>query len=165
MQTLNSKAVAEMLGKRHDNFKRELRKYVATLGEAAGEYFLEGTYKDAMGRERSGYLITLKGCELIAGRMIGVKSDEFREKYKPLFSVEEKPSTSILPYLKAKNEAEEGYSTDEVADKLGCSRRTVQRMIQRGDLATTQVTIMVPTKKTVVMPEELARYQKERAFV
>ena len=23
MQTLNSKAVAEMLGKRHDNFKRE----------------------------------------------------------------------------------------------------------------------------------------------
>lgn len=76
MQTLNSKAVAEMLGKRHDNFKRELRKYVATLGEAAGEYFLEGTYKDAMGRERSGYLITLKGCELIAGRMIGVKSDD-----------------------------------------------------------------------------------------
>ena len=38
MQTLNSKAVAEMLGKRHDNFKRELRKSVATLGEAAGEY-------------------------------------------------------------------------------------------------------------------------------
>ena len=155
MQTLNSKAVAEMLGKRHDNFKRELRKYVATLGEAAGEYFLEGTYKDAMGRERSGYLITLKGCELIAGRMIGVKSYEFREKYKPLFSVE----AACTP------QEVHGYTTEEAAEVLGCSRRTVQRLIQRGELATQEVTVMVPTVKTLVIPEELDRYQKERAAV
>lgn len=162
MQTLNSKAVAEMLGKRHDNFKRELRKYVATLGEAAGEYFLEGTYKDAMGRERSGYLITLKGCELIAGRMIGVKSDEFREKYKPLFSVEE----SSEPVKEACTPQEvHGYTTEEAAEVLGCSRRTVQRLIQRGELATQEVTVMVPTVKTLVIPEELDRYQKERAAV
>ena len=43
MSTLDSKAVAEMLGKRHDNFMRDVRKYVATLGEAAPEYFIEGT--------------------------------------------------------------------------------------------------------------------------
>ena len=48
MSTLDSKAVAEMLGKRHDNFMRDVRKYVATLGEAAPEYFIEGTYKDGL---------------------------------------------------------------------------------------------------------------------
>lgn len=158
MQTLSSKAVAEMLGKRHDNFMRDVRKYVATLGEAADEYFLEGTYKDGLGKNRAGYDITLKGCELIAGRIIGVKSEEFKAKYRAVF-----PECAAEPV--ASSEEVKGYSTDEVASKLGCSRRTVQRMIQRGDLATTQVTIMVPTEKTVVMPDELARYQKERAAV
>ena len=139
MSTLDSKAVAQMLGKRHDNFMRDVRKYVATLGEAAPEYFIEGTYKDGLGKTRAGYQITLKGCEYIAGRVIGVESPE--------------------------PQAVQGYSTEEVAQLLGCSRRTVQRMIQRGDMATTQVTIMVPTTKTVVTPEELERYQKERAAV
>ena len=149
MRTLDSKAVAEMLGKRHDNFMRDVRKYVATLGEAAPEYFIEGTYKDGLGKTRAGYQITLKGCEYIAGRVIGVKSEEFKSKY----------------LQSPKPEAVQGYSTEEVAQLLGCSRRTVQRIIQRGDLATTQVTIMVPATRTVVTPEELERYQKERAAV
>lgn len=157
MQTLSSKAVAEMLGKRHDNFMRDLRKYVATLGEEANEYFIEGTYKDTLGKSRAGYDITLKGCELIAGRMIGVKSEAFKEKYKGIFSECDEPVESSTEI--------KGYSTEEVASKLGCSRRTVQRMIQRGDLTTTQITVMVPTVKTVVTPEELDRYQKERAAV
>ena len=146
MGTLDSKAVAEMLGKRHDNFMRELRKYVDTLGEAAPQYFREST----KGRG-AGYEITLKGCELIAGRLIGAKSTEFREKYKAL--------------LPDEPEEAKGYSTEEVAKKLGCSRRTVQRMIQRGELSTTQVTIMVPSVRTVITPEELERYQNERAAV
>lgn len=158
MQTLNSKAVAEMLGKRHDNFMRDLRKYVATLGEAAPEYFIESTYKDGLGKERAGYEITLKGCELIAGRIIGIKSEEFKAKYKAVFP--ECEDTLV----KSSDEVK-GYSTEEVANKLGCSRRTVQRMIQRGELSTTQATILVPSVKTVVTPEELARYQKERAAV
>lgn len=161
MRTLDSKAVAEMLGKRHDNFMRDVRKYVATLGEAAPEYFIEGTYKDGLGKTRAGYQITLKGCEYIAGRVIGVKSEEFKSKYLLMFPIDGggTPTDSPVP-----PEAQ-GYSTEEVAQLLGCSRRTVQRMIQRGDMATTQVTIMVPTTKTVVTPEELERYQKERAAV
>lgn len=160
MRTLDSKAVAEMLGKRHDNFMRDVRKYVATLGEAAPEYFIEGTYKDGLGKTRAGYQITLKGCEYIAGRVIGVKSEEFKSKYLQMF-----PEAHDEPVESPKPEAVHGYSTEEVAQLLGCSRRTVQRIIQRGDLATTQVTIMVPATRTVVTPEELERYQKERAAV
>lgn len=157
MQTLSSKAVAEMLGKRHDNFMRDLRKYVATLGEAAPEYFVESTYKDGLNKTRSGYEVTLKGCELIAGRIIGVKSEEFKRKYREIF-------TECAPEPESAAGAS-GYTYEEVADKLGCSRRTVQRMIQRGELTPTQVTIMVPTVKTVITADELARYQSGRAAV
>lgn len=157
MQTLSSKAVAEMLGKRHDNFMRDVRKYVATLGEAAPEYFHESTYTDGLNKQRAGYEITLKGCELIAGRIIGSKSEEFKAQYKEVFQVSSEP-------VETPEEAK-GYSTEDAAQILGCSRRTVQRMIQRGELATTQVTVMVPSTKTVITPDELARYQKERAVV
>jgi len=153
MQTLGSKAVAEMLGKRHDNFMRNLRSYAATLGESAPDYFIECTYKDGRGTVRAGYEITPKGCELIAGRIIGDKSAEFRAQYKEAFGA----ITEDAPLCKV-----QGYSTEEVAQKLGCSRRTVQRMIQRGDLATTQITVMIPTVKTVVEPEVLERYMQGR---
>lgn len=153
MQTLGSKAVAEMLGKRHDNFMRNLRSYAATLGESAPDYFIESTYKDGRGTVRAGYEITLKGCELIAGRIIGDKSNEFRDRYKEAFGAvkEDAPVAKV-----------QGYSTEEVAKKLGCSRRTVQRMIQRGDLTTTQITVMIPTVKTVVEPEVLEKYMQGR---
>lgn len=75
MSTLSSKAVAEMLGKRHDNFMRNLRSYAATLGESASEYLIESTYKDGKGKVRAGYEITLKGCDLIAGRIIGATGE------------------------------------------------------------------------------------------
>lgn len=158
MDALDSRSVAEMLGKRHDNFMRDVRKYVSTLGEAAPEYFRESTYKDGLNKTRAGYEITLKGCELIAGRIIGAKSEEFKAKYKALF-----PECADEP--KASPEMIKGYSMDDVAKKLGCSKRTVQRMIKRGDLTTTQVTIMVPSVRVVVTPDELARYQDKRAAV
>ncbi len=160
MSTLDSKAVAEMLGKRHDNFMRAVRKYVATLGEAAHEYFIEGTYKDGLGKTRAGYQITLKGCEYIADRVIGVKSEEFKKKYLQMF-----PEAQDEPVENPEPQTAKGYSTEEVAQILGCSRRTVQRIIRRGDMATTQVTVMVPTTKMVVTHEELERYRKERAAV
>lgn len=153
MQTLGSKAVAEMLGKRHDNFMRNLRSYAATLGESAPEYLIESTYTDGKGKVRAGYEITLKGCDLIAGRIIGTKSEEFRTQYKEAFGAVTERATFAEVH---------GYSTEEVAQKLGCSRRTVQRMIQRGELTTTQITVMIPTLKTVVEPEVLDEYMKRR---
>ena len=52
MQTISSKEVAEMLGKRHDNFMRDVRKYIASLGEEAPKHFVEGFYKDNKGKDR-----------------------------------------------------------------------------------------------------------------
>ena len=65
--TITSKEVAEMLGKRHDNLLRAIRKYITQLGDEAPKYFSEDP--DKGGRL---YHITKAGCDLMAGRIIGV---------------------------------------------------------------------------------------------
>lgn len=61
--TITSKEVAEMLGKRHDNLLRAIRKYITQLGDEASKYFSEDP--DKGGRL---YHITKAGCDLMAGR-------------------------------------------------------------------------------------------------
>lgn len=157
MQTLSSRVVAEMLGKRHDNFMRDIRKYIATLAEDAPKYFVEGTYSDGRGKSRAGYEITLAGCNLIAGRMIGEKGDNFREMFLPLFQlqeeVEEEPK--VIP-------ESIDLTVEEVAERLGCSERNVYRVIKKGKLKATQKEIFIPTMRTFVTEEDLEAYLKER---
>lgn len=63
--TITSKEVAEMLGKRHDNLLRAIRKYIKQLGDEAPKYFSEDP--DKGGRL---YHITKAGCDLMAGRIM-----------------------------------------------------------------------------------------------
>ena len=46
-----------------------------------GDFFLESTYFDGNGQERPNYLITKKGCDLIANKMIGKKGILFTAAY------------------------------------------------------------------------------------
>ena len=71
--TVTSKEVAEMLGKRHDNLLRAIRKYITQLGDEAPKYFSEDP--DKGGRL---YHITKAGCDLMAGRIIGAQSEAFK---------------------------------------------------------------------------------------
>lgn len=71
--TITSKEVAEMLGKRHDNLLRAIRKYITQLGDEAPKYFSEDP--DKGGRL---YHITKAGCDLMAGRIIGAQSEAFK---------------------------------------------------------------------------------------
>ncbi len=156
MQTISSKTVAEMLGKRHDNFMRDIRKYINTLGEEAPKYFVEGSYKDGLNKVRAGYEITLAGCELIAGRIIGEKSTAFKEKYLEAFGapVEEKVEEPVSTDL----------TVEEVAKRLGCSERNVYRMIKAGKLEAIQKEILIPTTKTFVTEEALGVCMAERGM-
>lgn len=149
-KTLCSKEVAEMLGKRHDNFMRDIRRYMATLGEEAPKYFMEGSYTAGNGKARFCYDITLAGCGLIAGRMIGEAGGVFKEKYLEAFGApKEEP-------------AEEPVSTDlsveEVAKMLGCSERNVYRMIKAGKVEGLQKEVLVPAVKTFVTKDSVERY-------
>lgn len=151
MQAITSKEVAEMLGKRHDNLLRDIRKYIATLGEDAPKYFTE--VKEGRGIH---YAVTKAGCDLMAGRIIGEKSIAFKSKYIPVFggeTTEEEPV--VEPEVKE-------YTVDEVAKILGVSERSVYRNIQAGKMVAVQREVMIPTTKMFVTEEALEAYKVER---
>lgn len=94
--TITSKEVAEMLGKRHDNLLRAIRKYITQLGDEAPKYFSEDP--DKGGRL---YHITKAGCDLMAGRIIGAQSEAFKTKYAPeLAKVLEVPPTTVNGWMR-----------------------------------------------------------------
>ena len=83
-QTLDSREVAEMVGKEHKNLIRDVRSYVSELNQLKIEpvdFFRENTYKDGKGEKRPCYDITKKGCEFIAHKLTGIKGTEFTARY------------------------------------------------------------------------------------
>lgn len=83
-QTINSREVAEMVGKSHDKMLRDIRIYIdqlslSKIGES--DFFIESTYKNERGKEYPCYNVTKKGCEFIAHKLTGVKGTEFTAKY------------------------------------------------------------------------------------
>lgn len=81
---LNSREVAEMVGKDHSHLIRDIRNYIDYLTEAnfgSSEYFEEDCYKDATGRTLICYKVSKKGCEFIAHKLTGQKGAEFTAKY------------------------------------------------------------------------------------
>lgn len=82
-QKLDSREVAEMVGKEHKNIIRDIRGYLeefSQLNFEPSDFFRESTYK-RRGKEYPCYLITKEGCEFIAHKLTGVKGTEFTAKY------------------------------------------------------------------------------------
>lgn len=83
-QRLDSREVAEMVGKEHKELLRDIRRYCEQLGEskiALTDFFTESTYKTEQNKTMPCYLVSKKGCEFIAHKLTGVKGTEFTAKY------------------------------------------------------------------------------------
>lgn len=83
-QTLDSREVAEMVGKEHKNLMRDVRSYVEELGQLKiepSDFFKESTYQNSQNKTMPCYDITKKGCEFIAHKLTGIKGTEFTARY------------------------------------------------------------------------------------
>lgn len=81
---IDSREVAEMVGKDHSKLMRDIRGYIENLNESKiglVDFFNESTYVDKKGETRPCYQVTKKGCEFIAHKLTGVKGTEFTAKY------------------------------------------------------------------------------------
>lgn len=150
---VSSKDVAEVMGKRHDNLLRAIRKYIVALGDEAGNYFVEeGTGRKAY------FKVTLAGCELLGGRIIGKAGDEFRNWFRAAFGAGE--TTQIEPKQEEKKVKE--FTVSEVAEMLGMSERSVYRNIQSGKLEAIEREVMIPTVKKFITEEALEEFKAKR---
>ncbi len=87
--TLDSREVAEMIGKEHNELLKDIRTYIEYLAEGdfpLGDFFLESSYFDGNNQERPCYLLTKKGCELVGNSMTGAKGVQFTVIYVQKFN-------------------------------------------------------------------------------
>lgn len=84
IEAVESRQIAEAVGKEHKELLRDIRKYSGYLNEskiALVDFFIESSYKDTKGEERPCYLCTRKGCEMIANKLTGQKGVAFTALY------------------------------------------------------------------------------------
>lgn len=84
IEVVESREVAQVIGKNHADLMRDIRTYAKYLNEskiALVDFFIESTYIDNKGEIRPCYLITKKGCEMIANKMTGKKGVIFTAQY------------------------------------------------------------------------------------
>lgn len=99
--TLDSREVAEMVGKRHTDLLRDIRTYEEYLGEsnfAFTDFFIPSTYISRQNKELPNYQITKKGCEFIAHKLTGQKGALFTAAYINRFhELEGQAQQQIIP--------------------------------------------------------------------
>ena len=81
---IDSREVAEMVGKQHNELLKDIRRYAEQLGEGKipqSDFFTESTYVNSQNKKIPCYQVTKKGCEFIAHKLTGVKGTEFTAKY------------------------------------------------------------------------------------
>ncbi|MEW3992265.1 Rha family transcriptional regulator [Bacillus altitudinis] len=91
---VDSREVAEMIGKRHDHLVRDIDGYFKILEEnpklGALNFFIMSTYKTKQNKEVKHYLLTRKGCDMVANKMTGTKGVLFTAQYVSRFEEMEK---------------------------------------------------------------------------
>lgn len=94
-----------MIGKRHDHLIRDIAGYAKILSEnthpksggsgterkiAPSDFFIPHVYQDSTGRTLPCYLLTKKGCDMVANKMTGEKG--------VLFTAANSRGSDVLPF-------------------------------------------------------------------
>jgi len=84
---IDSREVADAIGKRHDNLLRDIAEYLRILDKANAlnfegiKFFVPAEYIDSRGRAKPCYLISRRGADIIANKLIGEKGVLFTAAY------------------------------------------------------------------------------------
>lgn len=94
----DSRDVAEAIERKHCDLLRTINTYCEYLGEskiALSDFFVEATYTNAQNKEMPCYLITRKGCDMIANKLTGKKGVLFTAAYVTAFEKMHEQLTSV----------------------------------------------------------------------
>jgi len=73
---IDSREVADLIGKPHNDLMKSIRKYgdYLTAGYfSLSDFFINSSYTDSTGRTLPCYLLSKMGCEMIANKLTGEK--------------------------------------------------------------------------------------------
>ncbi|WP_440971850.1 Rha family transcriptional regulator [Megamonas funiformis] len=128
---VDSRQVAKMIGKRHDNLIRDIDGYVNILGQTSklrtDNFFVKSSYQAGTGKTYPCYKLTRKGCDMVANKLTGEKGVLFTAEYVTKFEEMEKQlnqisEIKITEYQQKELEIRENEAKAKVAElwiKLG----------------------------------------------
>lgn len=123
---LDSRDVAEMVGKRHANLLRDIDNYIEDVSTnsklSSLKFFVPSTYSDKKGEVRKCYLLTKQGCEFVANKMTGKKGNQFTAKYVSLFNQMEE---------RIKKEEHEYYIPKSYPEALRLAAKQAEQLIEQ----------------------------------
>ena len=126
IETIDSREVAEMIEVTHGSLLKKVRNYEEILTKSkltSLDFFIPSEYKDTKGEIRNCYLLTKKGCEMVANKLTGEKGVIFTAKYVNRFAEMEqkiklpKTDREIL-FLSVKVQEETAQRVDVLEEKV-----------------------------------------------
>ncbi|HBF7900531.1 phage antirepressor KilAC domain-containing protein [Clostridioides difficile] len=100
---VESREVAELIEKDHNQLLRSIRGYISVLEQSAklhtDDFFIESTYKNENNQKYPCYLLTKKGCDMVANKMTGEKGIIFTAIYVTKFEEMEQELKKQQPKL------------------------------------------------------------------
>lgn len=132
--TLDSREVAEMVGKNHADLLRDIRTYIEYLGEskiAFTDFFIENTYISNQNKELPCYDITKKGCEFIAHKLTGQKGTLFTATYINRFHELEISLNQAMTMLTEEQKLQLAIFQARTIDEAGMAAANLDRYRQK----------------------------------
>lgn len=123
-KVIDSRDVAQMVERSHYELLKSIRQYAQYLNEGeipVVDFFIESTYQDSKGEPRPNFLITKKGCDMIANKMTGRKGVLFTAAYVSAFEEMRQVLTTPAPRLMLP----EGVSLSGLARLISVTRRAM----------------------------------------
>lgn len=110
----DSREVAEMINRSHSELMKSIRTYIEYLGQGKipySDFFIESSYQNLQNKTQPCFLLTKKGCDMVANKMTGEKGILFTAAYVTRFGEMEaqikQPISSTKALLQAALEQEE----------------------------------------------------------
>ena len=132
IETIDSREVAEMVGMRHADLLKKVSNYEGILLNEkfrSVDFFIPSEYQDSTGRILNCYLLTKKGCEMVANKLTGEKGVIFTAKYVNRFAKMEqkiklpKTDREIL-FLSVKVQEQTAQRVDVLEEKVTALEET-----------------------------------------
>ena len=132
IETIDSREVAEMVDMEHKNLLSKIRKYVEILDGSklsSPQFFVPSTSVNNQNKEQPCYLLTKKGCEMVANKLTGEKGVIFTAKYVNRFAEMEqkiklpKTDREIL-FLSVKVQEQTAQRVDVLEEKVTALEET-----------------------------------------
>jgi Rha family phage regulatory protein len=133
---IDSREVAEIIGKRHDHLLRDIGKYreviasggLPKIGES--DFFIKSVYLNAQNKEMPCYLLSKMGCEMVANKLTGDKGILFTAVYISKFNLMENAERNAVINAQSKPRLSEFNSAvKNVLSGMACCREKPARVM------------------------------------